>query len=265
LKYHYKYYQQGNAIRLYGFTQNPNTLDYMIVMEYAKEGSLRKSLPNIVKNKWGYKLALLGNIISELDKIHQLKLVHRDFHDGNILNYTYISDLGLCRPVESFQSSKENEIYGILPFVAPEVLRGRPYTSSSDIYSFSMIMWEFTSGVMPSDGREFDLQLGLSICTGERPEIIENTPQCYIDLMVECWDSDPDERPKASIVRDVIRNWCNNFLSYNAEDVCNENINEKLKNDIIEFQKANSISVTYKKPITKSTFILRYSMNEFCN
>jgi len=51
LKYHYKYYQEGNAIRLYGFTQNPNTLDYMIVMKYAKEGSLRKSLPNIVKNK----------------------------------------------------------------------------------------------------------------------------------------------------------------------------------------------------------------------
>ena len=140
MKYHYKYYQQGNAIRLYGFTQNPNTLDYMIVMEYAKEGSLRKSLPNIVKNKWGYKLALLGNIISELDKIHQLKLVHRDFHDGNILNYTYISDLGLCRPVESFQSSKENEIYGILSFVIPEVLRSKPYTSSSDIYSFSMII-----------------------------------------------------------------------------------------------------------------------------
>ncbi len=176
-------------------------------MKYAKEGSLRKSLSSIVKNKWYYKLALLSNIVGELDKIHQLKLVHRDFHDGNILNHTYISDLGLCRPVESFQSSKKNEIYGILPFVAPEVLRGGPYTPASDIYSFSMIMWEFTSGVIPFNDRVFDFQLSLSICTGERPEIIENTPQCYIDLMKECWDTDPNNRPKTPKVKNIIRNW----------------------------------------------------------
>ena len=46
---------------------------------------------------------------------------------------------------------------------------------------------------MPFDGKEFDLQFDLNICTGEHSEIIKNTPQCYIDLMVEYWDSDLDE------------------------------------------------------------------------
>ena len=67
--------------------------------------------------------------------------------------------------------------------MAPEVLRGKPYTLASDIYSFSMIMWEFTSGVPPFNDRAHDLQLCLSICKGERPKIIENTPQCYVNLM----------------------------------------------------------------------------------
>jgi serine/threonine protein kinase len=67
--------------------------------------------------------------------------------------------------------------------MAPEVLKGKPYTQASDIYSFSMIMWEFTSGVTPFNDRAHDIQLSLSICKGERPEIIENTPQCYVDLM----------------------------------------------------------------------------------
>ncbi len=230
-------------------------------MKYAKEGSLRKSLSSIVKNKWYYKLALLSNIVGELDKIHQLKLVHRDFHDGNILNHTYISDLGLCRPVESFQSSKKNEIYGILPFVAPEVLRGGPYTPASDIYSFSMIMWEFTSGVIPFNDRVFDFQLSLSICTGERPEIIENTPQCYIDLMKECWDTDPNNRPKTPKVKNIIRNWYNNFLNYQTDNNFIEKIDKKSKNDIIEFQKADYIPTTYKsisKSTTESEFISRY-------
>jgi len=132
----------------------------------------------------------LSNIIGELDKIHQLKLVYHNLHDGNILNYIYISDLGLCRPVEFFQSSKKKEIYGFLLFVASEILRGRPYTPASNVYSFSMIMWEFTSGIIPFNDRIFDFKLSLNICIGEHPEIIENTSQCYINLMKECWDAD---------------------------------------------------------------------------
>ncbi|RGB42401.1 kinase-like domain-containing protein, partial [Rhizophagus diaphanus] len=75
--------------------------------------------------------------------------------------------------------------------IAPEILRGQPYTQASDIYSFSIIMWEFTSKILPFNDKAHDLQLALSICKGERPEIIENTPQCYIDLMKKCWDEDP--------------------------------------------------------------------------
>ncbi|RGB42182.1 kinase-like domain-containing protein, partial [Rhizophagus diaphanus] len=92
-------------------------------------------------------------------------------------------------------------VFGVLPFIAPEVLRGNPYTPASDIYSFSMIMWEFTSGVPPFKNRAHDLQLSLSICEdGERPKIIENTPKCYRDLMKKCWDEDPLKRPSSKEV-----------------------------------------------------------------
>ncbi|RIA86791.1 kinase-like domain-containing protein, partial [Glomus cerebriforme] len=51
-----------------------------------------------------------------------------------------ISDLGLCRPVN--QPNVNNDVYGVLPYIAPEVLRGKPYTKAADIYSFGIIMWE---------------------------------------------------------------------------------------------------------------------------
>ncbi|RGB29689.1 hypothetical protein C1646_713032, partial [Rhizophagus diaphanus] len=51
---------------------------------------------------------------------------------------------------------------------------------------FSMIMWEFASGIPPFNDKVHDLQLALNICKGERPEIIENTPQCYLELMKKC-------------------------------------------------------------------------------
>src|SRR6266542_1897847 len=181
-----------------------------------------------------FRLIFCLFIINGLNIIHQKKLIHCDFHHSNILNQGYtlsISDLGLSKPVEYFQSSsKENNIYGVLPFVAPEVLRGRPYTTASDIYSFSMIMWEFISGIPPFDNREHDFQLALSICKGERPEIIENTPQCYIELMKKCWDGDPLKRPNISEIKMIIENWYKGIIDVD--------ISKESKNLIIEFFKA---------------------------
>ncbi len=48
-------------------------------MKYAKNGSLRKNLPNIVKDKWIRKLMKLYKIIHGLCIIHQEKLIHCDF------------------------------------------------------------------------------------------------------------------------------------------------------------------------------------------
>ncbi|CAI2186007.1 19199_t:CDS:2, partial [Funneliformis geosporum] len=78
----------------------------------------------------------------------------------------------------------------------PEVLRGQPYTLASDIYSFSMILWEFISGISPFDNEAHDFQLSLDICKGKRPEINKNIPQCYINLTKKCWDIDPPYQSK---------------------------------------------------------------------
>ncbi|RGB28678.1 kinase-like domain-containing protein [Rhizophagus diaphanus] len=158
-KYHDICLSSYDIIYFYGFTKDPDTLKYMMVMDYANKG---------------------------LNDMHKKELIHCDFHDGNILYHNeskiYISDLGLCKPAKSFL--KKYDIYGVIPFMAPEVLRGKSYTPASDIYSFSMIMWEFTSGIPPFNNRPHNIQLSLSICEGERPEIVENTPQCYLKLII---------------------------------------------------------------------------------
>src|SRR5687768_15258053 len=137
--------------------------------------------------------------------------------------------------MEYFHStSKKNDIYGVLPFVAPEVLRGKPYTPASDIYSFSMIMWEFTSGIPPFDDEEHDFLLALSICEGERPEIIENTQRCYMDLMKSCWDEDPLKRPNASEIKTILQNWYKWIRDINHAD----EESEKIKKEFYEAYKA---------------------------
>jgi serine/threonine protein kinase len=216
----------------------------MVVMDYANKGNLRGNLTKIIKNNWKQRLHMLYEIISGLNKIYTQNLTHCDFHDGNILNHgknAYISDLGLCQPVKSFL--KQHDIYGVIPFMAPEILRGKSYTSASDIYSFSIIMWEFTSGVPPFNDRAHDIQLSLSICKGERPEIIENAPQCYVDLMKMCWNEDPLKRPSSEEVLDIINKWIALTYERSVED-----IDEELKSNIMEFINA---PIGHSKPITE--------------
>ncbi|CAB4422498.1 unnamed protein product [Rhizophagus irregularis] len=45
----------------------------------------------------------------------------------------------------------------------PEVLNGKPYTSSSDIYSFGIIMAELSFGKPPFYNRKYDLNLASDI------------------------------------------------------------------------------------------------------
>jgi serine/threonine protein kinase len=200
-------------------------------------------LPNVVKFDWNHRLSLLRTILNGLKNIHKLNLVHCDLHDGNILLHnsrsSVISDLGMCKPVSYFNktSTNKDDIYGVLPYIAPEVLRGKPYTPASDIYSFSMIMWEVLSGVPPFDDRTHDLQLSLSICEGERPEIITNSPECYINLMKKCWDPDPLKRPSALEALDIIDLWLI-ISKHHYEDKCNICVNnETIKRNIDEIIK----------------------------
>ena len=92
-----------------------------------------------------------------------------------------------------------------MPYVAPEVLRGNPYTQAADIYSFGMIMYFVATGRQPFANCAHDQYLVLSICNGTTPEINEpEAPRCYIDLMKRCWDLNPDNRPKATEILELI-------------------------------------------------------------
>ncbi|GES80840.1 kinase-like domain-containing protein [Rhizophagus clarus] len=124
----FKIIKSNEIINLYGITKNPDTLDYMLVVEYANEGNLRGCLTEIIYN-WNQKLYMLFEIIIGLNNIHKEGLIHYNFHDGNILcvrqisTYkAYISDyLESYRSVKSFLKKGNN--CGVIPFMAPEVLR----------------------------------------------------------------------------------------------------------------------------------------------
>ncbi|RHZ89404.1 hypothetical protein Glove_15g2 [Diversispora epigaea] len=170
---HLKIYNKYNAsIRFHGITQDPETHSYMMVLEYAKDGNLREYLKiNFNNINWEQKLYNLFGLSSNLNNIHELDIVHQDFHPGNILSssfkshYITISDFGLSKLIGKNPNNPEKKnIFGVLPYIAPEVLSGdEEYTKAADVYSFGIIAYEIVTGFPPYPDIPHDKDLAMKI------------------------------------------------------------------------------------------------------
>src|SRR6266496_500800 len=111
----------GFITEFYGITQDPETKDYIMVLNYAEDGSLRNyGDTNFDKLNWDTKFLDLWGITAGLFRIHQKELIHRDLHIGNILKSSKwnisITDMGLCKPTnynELESTNNINNVYGV--------------------------------------------------------------------------------------------------------------------------------------------------------
>ncbi len=138
-------------------------------------------------------------------------------------------NLGLSQPANNTPSN--NEIYGVIPYIAPEIFKGSPFSKESDVYCMGMIMWELTTGCKPFANVGHDIDLIIKILDGERPEITEDTPECFTNLMKSCWDPNPKKRPSIKKIRKTFGSWSflnkNNDIFNQAEQKRMELINSK--------------------------------------
>src|SRR6266545_1678459 len=167
-----------------------------MVLNYVSEGNLRNYLQkNHSKLTLNDRFMIFRSLCYSLYFIHEKDLIHCDLHSGNILisgGLCFITDLGLCGPVDEKSS---NKIYGIVSYIAPEVLQGKKNTKESDVYSVGMLMWELFAGHPPFDDRAHDADLIFRILEGLRPQILPKMPEDYAQMMQKCWDTDPSKRP----------------------------------------------------------------------
>ncbi|CAB4489801.1 unnamed protein product [Rhizophagus irregularis] len=87
---HLKLYRSSNTcseiVRCHGISQNPESKEYIMVLEYCARGDLGKYLAeNFDDLTWSKCLDHLLDIARGLNTIHSEGLMHRDIHSGNLL------------------------------------------------------------------------------------------------------------------------------------------------------------------------------------
>ncbi|PKK64563.1 kinase-like protein [Rhizophagus irregularis] len=180
LKIHHQC-RNPRVVPFYGITKAPKGNEYAMVIRHAKHGDLRNYICDFFpKLTWTDRVKILIELSKALNSIHQMNLLHKDFHCKNILvdegDRIFISDFGLCQPIGS-----EIDVNHI-----------------QNNHSLSMIMWELISDEPPFSNRQHDAGLALAVLDGLRPEDIKGTPDFYSNLMKQCWNFEPLKRPDAS-------------------------------------------------------------------
>src|SRR5438045_6756315 len=121
--------------------------------------------------------------------------------------------MGLCRPADynKLENTNKINVYRVLPYIAPEILRGQNYTKAADVYSFGIIMYEVFSGLPPYHDVSHDKNLAMKICLGFRPRFNIKVPQLIVHLIKSCLDANPLNRPTANEVRGILHPWNKDF------------------------------------------------------
>jgi calcium/calmodulin-dependent protein kinase I len=139
-----------NIIKMYGWYAEGK--QYYIVTELVNGGEL---FDRIVKKEFYSESdaqKVVQTLASVIKFIHDQGIVHRDLKPENILltddtdNATIkIADFGFARPVAAGLSTA----CGTPGYVAPEIINGRPYGKSVDIWSLGVIIYILLCGYPP--------------------------------------------------------------------------------------------------------------------
>ncbi|PKC58837.1 kinase-like protein [Rhizophagus irregularis] len=199
--------------------------DYALLIQFYGNDSLHNYiLHNFKSLDWEIKLHLLLYLAEDLKALHNSGYVHRNLNPPNVLVFENglcaIGSYSKCR--KDLSSPNAEEIFGWQRYMAPEFLRYKPYTKASDIYSFGMIMYTVGTGMIPYNKSHDDQYLTLDVCIGLRPKIPVNIPESFSELVIRCWNDEPESRPNIHEIHNTLMNWWSSIYNKCPNSTCLE-------------------------------------------
>ncbi|XP_046392076.1 tyrosine-protein kinase Fer isoform X3 [Ischnura elegans] len=192
-----KRYDHPNIVKFIGICVQKQPI--MIVMELVPGGSLLTYLRNHAAFlPLKQLLQMCRDVAAGMQYLESKNCIHRDLAARNCLvgheNIVKISDFGMSREEEEYIVSDGMKQIPI-KWTAPEALHFGKYTSLCDVWSYGVLAWEiFACGGVPYSGLN-NTKAREKIDSGYRMPAPEGTPPELYQLMLRCWEYEPEKRP----------------------------------------------------------------------
>lgn len=107
--------------------------------------------------------------------------MHRDLKPDNILLHNgtlKLADFGFCKTLED-KNGLTQTMLGSPIYMAPEVLKGQPYTMKADIWSMGVVLYQMLYGRYPFESKTIAQLLKqfefMNVCIPAHPRISKLT------------------------------------------------------------------------------------------
>ncbi|KAF7358316.1 Kinase-like protein [Mycena venus] len=216
-----------NEINIWSNLRHPNIVQFLgantlddkpfIVMPYV-----RYNAKEFLRARSTFEpLYIVRDISLGLEYLHSRKICHGDLKAINVLvensGRALLCDFGLAhlkadastRTISTVLEAPQ--IQGSRNWMAPELLNGSRYRFPSDVYAFSMTLYELYTDEIPLFSVPYADLVDLVVRRGgrpERPEADEGRPipDELWELTEQCWNANPHKRPTATQIHDTIEN-----------------------------------------------------------
>ncbi|EZG50652.1 CGMP-dependent protein kinase [Gregarina niphandrodes] len=110
----------------------------------------------------------LASIIVAMEYLHERNIAYRDLKPENVLldnqGYSKLIDFGCAKKIKE----RTYTLVGTPHYMAPEVVLGKGYTLTADIWTFGIVLYEFICGPLPfGNDAEDQLEIFRDILTGK--------------------------------------------------------------------------------------------------
>jgi serine/threonine protein kinase len=169
-----------------------------LVAEYIPGWSLADHLSQINKFPEHLVARITKQIVDGLDYLHREGVTHRDIKPANILvdpsGVIKLTDFGVSSALD-VPTMTGNTLVGTPHFIAPEMIEGRPYNKSVDIWSLGCTVLELATGRRPYHDLRAHEALFRIAQDRKPPPIPAAVSPTLRDFLKTCWVWDPEKRP----------------------------------------------------------------------
>uniref|UniRef100_A0A4W5RRG4 Ephrin type-A receptor 7 n=1 Tax=Hucho hucho TaxID=62062 RepID=A0A4W5RRG4_9TELE len=208
-------FDHPNVIHLEGVVTRSKPV--MIITEYMENGSLDSFLRRHDGQFTIIQLVgVMRGIAAGMTYLADLGYIHRDLAARNILVNSNmvckVSDFGLSRVLEDDPDAAYTTSGGKIPirWTAPEAIAYRKFSSSSDVWSYGVVMWEVMSYGERPYWNLTNRDVIKSVEEGYRLPAPMGCSGALHTLMLDCWQKDRNERPRfcqiVTVLDKLIRN-----------------------------------------------------------